>query len=594
VDSDLEVAQARLGRRVGGRWLLERVLGTGGMGAVYAARAPDGAVAAVKILHPEMGARRDVRERFLREGWAAESINHSGVVRMVGQGDGEEAFLAMELLEGETLRDRVRRHGRLPLDEVLDFADQVLAVLVAAHDKGIVHRDLKPDNLFVTLDGRIKVLDFGLARLLEGVPGRQQTRTGVALGTLAYMAPEQALGRRAEIDGRVDVFALGATMFRVLAGRHVHEADSEAELLMAMASRPAPPLNALVPELPFGVAAVIDLALAFARDARYPDARTMQSDVQALRRGLEPRYATERLASRSERTRADGAAASVPAASLGPVTVPTPARTVPLAAFTERTAPYPAGGAGPSSREPTAIGVAVPAAPPSMRAPLSTRTEPLAAVPPGAYGAAPIASEPAFVPSAPPQPAGGTSQPLSPGMGAVPALPAQRKRRVLPWVLALAGVASACGVAAYFALSKASAPSAASSAMLPAPLPNAAVASAPRTSPEPTTQPAATVTDTTAPAHVAHVAGAHGKTSSAAPTSSSRALESTPTAPSSVPAAAAASATTQGSAAFAPSPPSAAPVPAPPAAPPTAAPTPPSSSAPAPVGPGRFKHRRPH
>src|SRR5215831_10932051 len=215
----MEVAQARLGRRVGERWLLERVLGTGGMGAVYAARAADGSVAAVKILHPEMGARREVRERFLREGAAANKIGHPGVVQMLGQGDGEEAFLAMELLQGETLRERVRRHVRLPLDEVLDYGAQILDVLAAAHERGVVHRDLKPDNLFVTLDNRIKVLDFGLARLLDGGPGQQHTRTGVALGTLAYMAPEQALGRRTEIDGRVDLFALGATMFRVLSGR---------------------------------------------------------------------------------------------------------------------------------------------------------------------------------------------------------------------------------------------------------------------------------------------------------------------------------------------------------------------------------------
>jgi serine/threonine-protein kinase len=348
VDSDVEVARARLGRTVGGRFRLERVLGTGGMGAVYAARAPDGSVVAVKILHPEMGARREVRARFLREGSAANKIGHPGVVQMLGEGDGEEAFLAMELLEGETLRERVRRHGRLPLGEVLDVAAQVLDVLVAAHARGVIHRDLKPDNLFVTLGGRIKVLDFGLARLLDGIGGQQQTRTGVALGTLAYMAPEQALGRRAEIDGRVDLFALGATLFRVLSGRRVHEAESEAELLMAMASRPAPPLKAVAPEVPDAVAAVVDLALAFARDARYPDARTMLADVTALQRGGPPPFASARLASRDELTRPDGPAFAAPSPPLEPAAggsqrtqlLPASQRTVPLAQFTEPPNPY--------------------------------------------------------------------------------------------------------------------------------------------------------------------------------------------------------------------------------------------------------------
>jgi eukaryotic-like serine/threonine-protein kinase len=448
LDSDLEVAKARLGRRVGDRWLLERVLGTGGMAAVYAGRAPDGSVAAVKILHPEMGARREVRERFLREGSAANKIGHPGVVQMVGQGDGEEAFLAMELLEGETLRDRVRRHGRLPLDEVLDYAEQVLDVLVAAHERGVVHRDLKPDNLFVTHGDRIKVLDFGLARLLDGVPGQHQTRTGVALGTLAYMAPEQALGRRGEIDGRVDVFALGATMFRVLSGRRVHEAESEAELLMAMASRPAPPLRTVAPQTPESVAGIVDLSLAFSRDARYPDARTMRSDVQAARRGAAPPYATSRLASRDERTRADQPAYVPTTQPLDTVRDPTGGRTVPLAAFTEPTAPYPASAPAPLSSAPTVVDVP----PLSVRGPVSTRTEPLAQVPVAAaatYPGPPSTTVPApqaFL-AAPP----GASLPGAPPV-AVTQPPARSSRGVLALLVVLGtlAVAAAGGLVAYF------------------------------------------------------------------------------------------------------------------------------------------------
>ena len=386
VDSDAEVAAARIGRTVGSRWRLESVLGLGGMAAVYQARDPNGTIAAVKILHPEMSAKVEVRERFLREGYAANKIGHPGVVQALEHGEQGDVFLAMELLEGETLRARVRRHGRLPVAEVLDYAEQILDVLVAAHAQSVVHRDLKPDNLFVTNHGRIKVLDFGLARLLDGVPGQHRTRTGVALGTLAYMAPEQALGRRAEIDGRVDVFALGATLFRVLSGRRVHEAESEAELLMAMASRPAPPLASVAPDVPEPIAQVVDLALAFSRDARYPDARTMLGDVRALRAGSLAPYASARLASRDEATRADGPAVSQR-------TQPLAARqnsTQPMAMYTPG-APSPPPGFPPT--EPPPISFRPPAsqradAPPSLQG----YTQPAQT----AYGAAlPTAHQPA-------------------------------------------------------------------------------------------------------------------------------------------------------------------------------------------------------
>jgi serine/threonine-protein kinase len=375
VDSDAEVAAARIGRVIGGRYRLERVLGIGGMAAVYAARDPAGQVVAVKLLHPEMAARREVRERFIREGSVSQTIGHPGVVQTQPCENGaEDAYLVMELLQGESLRDRVKRHGRLPVAEVLDFSQQILSALVAAHDKGIVHRDLKPDNLFVTLEGRVKILDFGLARVLEGVPGENRTRTGVALGTLAYMAPEQALGRRAEIDGRVDVFALGATMFRVLSGRRVHEAESEAELLMAMASRPAPPLAQAAPGTPEGVCAVVDLALAFSRDARYPDARTMLGDVQSLIAGAPPPFATARLSSRDEATRADPAPVSLRTQPLETAVPSQRGGTVPLAAYEGELAHGAPGGTAPlSARAPASVNDTAPMSAP----PVVGRTEPL-------------------------------------------------------------------------------------------------------------------------------------------------------------------------------------------------------------------------
>ncbi|MGE3670491.1 MAG: serine/threonine-protein kinase, partial [Polyangiaceae bacterium] len=252
-------------------------------------------------------------ERFLREGLAANAVEHPGAVRVLDCAtveNDETAYLVMELLEGESV-DARRARGRLSTDEVLDILDQTLDVLVVAHSRGIVHRDLKPDNLFITSEGRIKVLDFGLARFTDGLPSEVRTRTGIAMGTLPYMSPEQAMGKRSEIDGRTDLFALGATAFRLLSGRRIHDADSEAAMLLAMATRPAPPLSSVVPGVPEGVAMVVDLALAFARDARYPDAATMQSDVRAVRAGGVPAYAASLRSSREEATSADRVAPNV-------------------------------------------------------------------------------------------------------------------------------------------------------------------------------------------------------------------------------------------------------------------------------------------
>jgi serine/threonine-protein kinase len=317
VDPTDEILNRRVGSLVGSRWTIQRLIGTGGMAAVYAASDSAGHRAAIKMLLPEMGVRSDIRERFLREASVMQQLVHPGMVTIFEHGtEVDTAYLAMELLEGESLSSRVRRLGRLPVEEILIILDQLLDVLIVAHNQGVIHRDLKPDNLFLTREGRIKVLDFGLARILGEGKNRFQTRTGAALGTLPYMAPEQAQGRRHDVDARTDLFAAGATAFRLYSGRRIHEAPTDAELLMCMAAEAAPPLLSVVPEAPKGLAQVIDRALSFNKTDRYPDAAQMQSDVRDLLAGRMPHFAAtsfqnDEVATRIERAIAVEAPRSV-------------------------------------------------------------------------------------------------------------------------------------------------------------------------------------------------------------------------------------------------------------------------------------------
>jgi len=284
--------QARVGSVLDQKWTLERLLGAGAMGAVYEARHRNGARAAVKLLHPMLAREPEVRERFLREGYAANKVEHKGAVRVLDDDvvesgpDEGTAYLVMELLDGESLDDRQRRLPQLGERELLEVAEQVLEVLSVAHASGVVHRDLKPENLFLARDEgrvRVKVLDFGLARVSDG---GLATNAGRALGTPAFMSPEQASGRVDEIDGRTDIFALGATLFRVLSGRRVHEGDNAIQVLVKMQREPAPKLVAAYPEVSPAFAALVDRALAFEKADRYPTAGAMLADVRALRERL--------------------------------------------------------------------------------------------------------------------------------------------------------------------------------------------------------------------------------------------------------------------------------------------------------------------
>jgi len=274
-----------IGRVLRDKWRIDARIARGGVGTVWqATHKNNGSVVAIKLLHPEFSRDEDTRSRFLQEGYAANHVGHPGVVRILDDDVTEEglAFLVMELLEGELLeKRRVAKGGRLAIPEVYEVADQLLDVLAAAHEKGIVHRDIKPDNLFLTKEGKLKVLDFGFAQMKTGFR-KEQTATGYLLGTPGFMAPEQAVGNRAEVDARTDIWAVGATLFTLLSGSPVHEGESAAEMLVAAANYSARPLMEVAPFVPPKLAQIVDKALMFEKEARFTSARAMQSALRAV------------------------------------------------------------------------------------------------------------------------------------------------------------------------------------------------------------------------------------------------------------------------------------------------------------------------
>lgn len=279
-----------VGETLRGKWHLDALIGVGGMAAVYAATHRNGHRVAIKMLHRSFGLSASVRERFLREGYAANGVDHPGVVRVLDDDELEDgrAFLVMELLSGETLEQRWKRRAyRMNAAEALAIIDELLCVLACAHARGITHRDVKPENIFLTDDGRLKVLDFGIAHFRDSlVASVTKTQTGVALGTPAFMAPEQARGRSREVDGRSDVWSVGATLFTLLTGEYVHRTDSSNEMLILAATERARPLASVWPGVPADLAELVDRALAFEKSERWADATSMRRAARAAQATL--------------------------------------------------------------------------------------------------------------------------------------------------------------------------------------------------------------------------------------------------------------------------------------------------------------------
>ncbi|WP_266737401.1 protein kinase domain-containing protein [Streptomyces platensis] len=347
-------------RMLGQRYELVEQLGHGGMGTVY--RAVDHRLrrtVAVKTLSAELAMQPEFLTRFQREAHAAAALNHPGVatVHDVGEdagGGAAEPYLVMEYVAGRTL-SQVLRDGPLAVAQAVDITGQVLAALDHSHQHAIVHRDIKPANVMLTASGAVKVVDFGIAKALSEVATRL-TGTGVAVGTPAYLAPEQING--AATDHRTDLYAVGCLLYELLTGRPPYTGDSPFSVMhQHLAAEPVPP-SRLRPELPPAVDAVIARALHKRREDRFPDAATMRTALTTA-----PHAAPTPPAPNPTPTALDPAAAGPAlAAAHGPAVGPGLVGPAQLARPTPNAASASAVGPAP------AIGPAAPAAAPPAHA----------------------------------------------------------------------------------------------------------------------------------------------------------------------------------------------------------------------------------
>ncbi|HYN04165.1 MAG TPA: protein kinase [Vicinamibacteria bacterium] len=289
-------------------------LGSGGMGVVYEAEDTKlGRHIALKFLPAELAQDADSLARFQREARAASALNHPGIctVHAIDEHEGQH-FIAMELLEGETLGERIRK-GPFELGALLDLGTQIADALESAHSKGIVHRDLKPANIFVTPRGQAKILDFGLAKIERARPAggtehseaptaiqpNELTSAGTTMGTVSYMSPEQARGQLT--DARTDLFSLGTVLYQMATGVLPFQGETSAVVFEAILNREPAPITQLVPALPAELGRLLEKALEKDRALRYQSATELKTDLLRLRRKTDSggRHAAEPGGSRS-------------------------------------------------------------------------------------------------------------------------------------------------------------------------------------------------------------------------------------------------------------------------------------------------------
>src|SRR5882762_10573996 len=248
-----------LGTLLGGRYRLDAQIGRGGMSTVY--RAFDTVLerqVAIKLMHREIASDSDQLERFRREARAVAQLSHPHIVGVIDAGEDQgRPYIVLEHVEGETLKERIRRLGRLPITEAVAYAIEIARALGAAHARHIVHRDVKPQNVLLDEEGSAKVTDFGIARTLdeEGL-----TADGRVLGTTDYVSPEQALGQ--PVTGQSDLYSLGVVLFEMLTGEVPFKGENQVVVAMKHVREELPDIQRLRPEVSAALAAVVDRATA--------------------------------------------------------------------------------------------------------------------------------------------------------------------------------------------------------------------------------------------------------------------------------------------------------------------------------------------
>jgi eukaryotic-like serine/threonine-protein kinase len=282
---DTTLQDPLVGRVLDGRYHVESRLARGGMATVYLAldRRLDRTIA-IKVMHPQLAEDEEFVSRFIREAKSAARLSHPNVVAVYDQGaDDGTVFLAMEHVAGRTLRDLMREKGRLSARQTLEVMESVLAALGAAHHAGIVHRDVKPENVLLADDGRIKVADFGLARAVSGATSHTSA-TGVLMGTVAYLSPEQV--ERGVADPRSDVYAAGILLFEMLTGAKPYDGETAIQVAYRHVHDDVPAPSSIVPGLPPALDALVARATSRDPDGRPGDARRFLAELAQVRRGL--------------------------------------------------------------------------------------------------------------------------------------------------------------------------------------------------------------------------------------------------------------------------------------------------------------------
>jgi serine/threonine-protein kinase len=268
-----------IGTLISERYRLDEKIGSGGMSSVYRAFDPTlERWVAIKLMHRDISHDPDQLERFRREARAVAQLNHPHVVIVIDAGEDDGApYIVFEYVEGETLKDRIRRLGRLPVSEAVAYAIEIGRALECAHASLLVHRDVKPQNVLIDPDGRAKVTDFGIARSLEA---QGLTATGRVLGTTDYVSPEQALGH--EVTGQSDIYSLGIVLYEMLTGEAPFTADTQVAVAMKHVREPLPDVQRRRPEISAALAAVVERATAKETQNRYQDVGAMVHDLEEV------------------------------------------------------------------------------------------------------------------------------------------------------------------------------------------------------------------------------------------------------------------------------------------------------------------------